>query len=150
MYQKPVEPLRWNNDLYKLSESHAKDTGPAGLTGHDDTNGDDLEERVAKVGGTTGSLGENFSYGFSNAKDVILQLLIGSRGQRYNVLSEDFQIMGSYSGPHAKWKTMSGILYSWDFIDSVKDYNLIESNLAKYLSAPIENFPNPPSYLRYS
>jgi uncharacterized protein YkwD len=124
------------------------------LTGHENTNGEGLSERVEKIGGSTGSLAENLDYGLSSAKDVVLQLLIDAgiknRGQRTNILSNSFQMMGAYSGPHAKWDTMSSIIYTWDFIDSPKDYALIESNLEKFLAAPVEDFPNPSGYIRYT
>ena len=59
-------------------------------------------------------------------------------------------MMGAYSGPHAKWNTMSCIIYTWDFINSPADYKLIEQNLEKFLAAPVENFPNPASYVRFT
>jgi uncharacterized protein YkwD len=75
------------------------------LIGHDSTDGSDLNERVAKIGGTTGSLSENLDYGMSSAKDVVLQLLIdakdSSRYQRDIIMSDSFKMMGAYSGPHA-------------------------------------------------
>lgn len=58
--------------------------------------------------------------------------------------------MGSFSGPHAKWDTMSCMLYSWDFISPAKDFEKIEANLSKFLAEPIEDFPNPSSFVSFS
>ena len=131
-----------------------KDAGAAGLIGHDGTNGDDLNERVAKVGGTTGSLGENLDYGMSTAKDVVLQLLIDAnaknKAQRDNILSNSFKMMGAFSGPHSDSNTMSSIIYTYDFINNPVTFALVESNIQKFLKAPVNNFPNPTGYVRYT
>ena len=133
MYQKPLKPLIWNHNLYNLCIDHVNDTGKTGSKSHENSKGIDLNERVQKVGGTTGSLGENLSFGYTDAKEIVLELLIDvgfkTRGHRYNILNKDFQMMGAYSGPHANTETMSCMIYTWDFIDSPKDYATIQSNL---------------------
>ena len=64
--------MQWNPDLYNICKDHVADSGATGTMSHKAANGDDLNERVAKVGGSTGSLGENLSYGFSDSKEVVL------------------------------------------------------------------------------
>lgn len=58
--------------------------------------------------------------------------------------------MGAYSGPHAKWDTMSCMLFTWDFISPQKDFETIEANLQKFLTEPVLDFPNPSSFVSFS
>ena len=57
--------------------------------------------------------------------------------------------MAAYSGLHSKYDIMSCIDYAWDFLP-IKEYNIIETNLKKFLDAPVNNFPNPANYVKYT
>jgi hypothetical protein len=60
--------------------------------------------------------GENLSYGDETGKDVILSLIIddgeGDRGHRNNIFDPKYKQMGTFSGKHKKYETMSCIDYA--------------------------------------
>ena len=65
---KPMRPLTFNEKIYHLTKYHAKDMGKHGKEGHNSTNGDTFEERTSEF-----RAGENCSYGYNNALDIVFQ-----------------------------------------------------------------------------
>jgi uncharacterized protein YkwD len=60
-----------------------------------------------------------------DAKEVLLQLLVDdgsqSRGHRKNVLNDEFNWMGCYTGEHSDMKTMTVITYAAGYVPNGAD-----------------------------
>ena len=83
--------------LCKTSAFHADDMGKTGKIGHASTDGTGCTQRIRKsYSGST--IGENCSYGYSAALDIVMQLLIDEGipdcGHRENILDSEFTAMG--------------------------------------------------------
>ena len=119
----PVPPISIPRvpGLSLAADSHAKDLGMCGSTGHVGSDGSTMAERVAQHGQWIGHVGENISYGCADAAGIVTQLLIddgvASRGHRHNLLKDSFRVVGLGLRPH---KT-----YAWccvlDFADGFKE-----------------------------
>ncbi len=96
--------------LTRAARDHAKDQAHSGRTGHDGANGSTMTERIERYGQWTGLCGENISYGYNNARRIVIQLLVDdgvpSRGHRESFLNPQFSLIGTACGKHAKFKYM--------------------------------------------
>lgn len=86
-----------NEQLCKAAESHANDIGPEGKTQHESTDGTSFADRVRSFY-AGGSIGENMSFGHSDALKIVRQLLIDkgveSLGHRKNILNDKYCRIG--------------------------------------------------------
>jgi uncharacterized protein YkwD len=104
--------------LSLAAKDHAADTGPAGQTGHTGTNGSTLVDRTNKHGKRQGSssVGENISYGYNVAREIVIQLLVDdgvpSRGHRENIMNGRFTQAGTSIAPHKVYKNMCVVVYA--------------------------------------
>lgn len=119
--QKPLTALKYVEGLSLAARDHAEDTGPKGLTGHDGSDGSDADKRVKRYGEWEKTSGENISYGFSDARLIVLQLIIDDgvpgRGHRTNIFNKDFHVAGIACGQHRTFSNMCVI----DFAGGYKD-----------------------------
>ena len=81
-------------DLTRIAQGHAEESGRTGHTGHKD-----FEKRFDPyIGKPYSSVAENCSYGFSDAVGIVIQLLVDdgvkSLGHRENTLNEEFNSVG--------------------------------------------------------
>ena len=102
--------------LCKCAAEWVNVSGPQGTVGHDSN----ISARFKKYC-TYATLGENCSYGYSTAQDIVAELLIDdgveTRGHRQNILSASFTYVGVAIGNHKKYKTMCCI----DFASGYKE-----------------------------
>ncbi|MBO4640463.1 MAG: CAP domain-containing protein [Treponema sp.] len=112
----PLPELTMADGLYKCAKEWVDVSGPQGIVGHD-TN---LGTRFQKYCKYT-TVGENCSYGYSTAKEIVAELLIDdgveTRGHRQNILASAFTHAGAAVGSHKKYKTMCCI----DFASGYKE-----------------------------
>ena len=75
--------------LCEASEFHANDTGKAGITGHNSSDGTSFSQRLRRYT-SAGALAENCDYGLNDALSIVCDLLIdegvASLGHRKNIL----------------------------------------------------------------
>lgn len=94
---KPVDGLCISAKVY------AADMGSTGKVGHNSSDGTNCFERIGRYF-ECGSEGENCSYGYNQAIDIVMQLLIDdgvpSLGHRQNILNKDYYSMGISIKPH--------------------------------------------------
>lgn len=90
----------------KLSEGtayHANDMGKKGDTGHDSSDGTDCFVRIKRFY-KGGYMAENCSYGYGDALNIVMQLLIddgvSSKGHRFNILGKPYKQIGISIRPH--------------------------------------------------
>jgi len=97
------------------------DQGPRGNTGHVGTDGSQPWDRVARYGDWEGEIAENVAYGFDNARDVVVQLIVDDgvrgRGHRVNIFNAEFLIVGVSCGHHVRYGTVCVITYSVGYVE---------------------------------
>jgi len=91
-------------DLTAVAQGHARKSGEKGTTGHSD-----FKKRFDPLlGNPYTQVGENCSYGYEQAIDIVISLLIDegikSLGHRNNILSKDFNSIGVAIRPHKKFR----------------------------------------------
>ena len=101
----PLPELESASGLTKCAKEWVKVSGPKGFIGHDRN----IASRFKKYC-TYATLGENCSYGYPTAEEIVIGLLIDDgvegRGHRENILSAAFTHAGAAIGTHKKYKTM--------------------------------------------
>jgi len=107
---KPVGALSPSQGMSRAAQDHVRDQGPSGSTGHRGNDGSRMSERVNRYGRWSGKIGENISYGRSDARDVVIQLIVDdgirSRGHRKNMFDPEFRLVGLACGDHAGYGVM--------------------------------------------
>jgi hypothetical protein len=95
--------------IFKAAEYHANDMGSKGITGHNSSDGTGFFDRMKHFMGTEYYLSENCSYGYSNALDIVCNLLldngIPSLGHRKNILNPEQNMAGVSIRPHSEYET---------------------------------------------
>lgn len=101
---KGLSPLKSQRDLTQAALGHALKSGKQGKVGHQgfDKRFDPL------MGNPYMHVGENCSYGYESARDIVLSLLIDEgikdHGHRHNILSVDFNSVGVAIRPHRSYR----------------------------------------------
>ena len=107
---KPVGFLQLSNGLSRAAADHVADIGPKGLMSHDGSAGEDMQGRIARYGARFDYLGETISFGPSEARAVVIDLLVDDgvpgRGHRKILLDPRFRFVGAACGSHAVYRTM--------------------------------------------
>jgi uncharacterized protein YkwD len=92
-------------ELHRCAKEWVEVSGPSGYLGHDEK----LGARFNKYCRWT-TIGENCSYGLSDAKEIVIQLLVddgvSTRGHRDKILSAAFTHAGAAIGSHKQYRTM--------------------------------------------
>jgi uncharacterized protein YkwD len=88
----------------------AQDQGSTETTGHTGNDGSSMSTRIERYGRWDGYVAENISYGFNEARHIVIALLIDdnvpSRGHRKNLLDNTFNHVGVTIGPHHRYRAM--------------------------------------------
>lgn len=109
---KKMAAFEFETGLYQAADWFVQYQAKSGAIGHDSsvqgyrTPGD----RISQFGIWNGSWGENISYGYNEARAIVVQLLIDDgvpgRGHRKNILNPSFKKIGIATGSHAKYRFM--------------------------------------------
>jgi uncharacterized protein YkwD len=90
-------------DLYKIAEGHAIKSGKSGHTGHQG-----FDARFKPVMKKYNSVAENCAYGYDQAIDIVIRLLIDKDikdlGHRVNMLSPEFNSIGVSIQAHKTYR----------------------------------------------
>ena len=117
---KPISPLSPQKGLVQAARDHIKDQGVTGEIGHTGSDGSSLESRLNRYGKWNNSAGENISYGYDEARKIVVSLLIDdgvpSRGHRKNLLNKSFNFVGVDVGPHRLYKNMAVMEFAGAYI----------------------------------
>ncbi|RPI41751.1 MAG: hypothetical protein EHM46_06030 [Bacteroidetes bacterium] len=99
-----VAPLIPREDLSAVAQGYAVSSGQSGYVGHKDFN----NRYGPLMGNPYSQVGENCSYGFDQAIDIVLMLLIDEGvkdlGHRNNILNAGFNSAGVAIRPHKKYR----------------------------------------------
>ena len=99
-----LTPFKPERDLSAIAQEHARSSGEQGITGHEG-----FKKRFEPLmGNPYQHVGENCSYGYERAIDIVLSLLIDegikSLGHRNNILAPDFNSVGVAIRPHKTYR----------------------------------------------
>jgi len=118
--QRPLDPLQSTPGLMMSARAHVADQGATGAIGHRGSDGRSPWSRMAKQGQWTGPAGENISYGFSDARAIVVTLIVDQgvpdRAHRRNIFREDFKVAGVACGPHPRYGAMCVIDFAGGFV----------------------------------
>ena len=118
--QRPLEPLQSTQGLAMSARQHVTDQGQTGEIGHRGTDGGSPWSRMAKWGQSTGRMGENISYGYADARTIVVTLIVdqgvANRSHRRNIFTPDFKVAGAACGPHARYGAMCVIDFAGGFV----------------------------------
>lgn len=97
-------PLQPERDLSEAARGHASKSGQTGRVGHQDFN----KRFDPLMGNPYTHVGENCSYGYESAMDIVISLLIDEgvkdHGHRKNILSLSFNSVGVAIRPHKSYR----------------------------------------------
>jgi uncharacterized protein YkwD len=109
-HSRPVSCLSPRKGLTLAARDHAHDQGKTGATGHTGSDGSSMVSRMNRYGQWDLFAGENISYGYGEARKIVISLLIDdgvpSRGHRKNLLNNSFNVVGVDIGPHPEYRDM--------------------------------------------
>lgn len=95
--------LQSEKDLYEIAKGHAEISGKRGTTGHQR-----FDKRFNPVIDKYNSVAENCAYGYSEAMNIVLELLIdegiSSLGHRKNILNSDYNSIGVSIKKHKSYR----------------------------------------------
>ncbi len=119
--QRPLNALQCAPGLEMSARKHVADQGAAGGRGHRGTDGSDPWSRMARTGRWTGREGENISYGYGDARTIVVTLIVDqgvpNRGHRRIIFCPDFTVAGAARGPHARYGAMCVIDFAAGFAE---------------------------------
>ena len=119
--QRPLDPLQSTAGLMMSARQMVAEQGPSGAIGHRGTNGSTPWSRMAQCGQWTGRAGENISYGYSDARTIVVTLIVDQgvpdRGHRRNIFCRAFKVAGAACGPHSRYGSMCVIDFAGAFSD---------------------------------
>lgn len=101
---KGLKPLIPEEDLTSIAQGHANESGKTGHVGHKD-----FDKRFEPfMGNPYKSVGENCSYGFNQAIDIVITLMIDdgvkNLGHRINTLKPEFNSVGVAIREHKRYR----------------------------------------------
>jgi uncharacterized protein YkwD len=112
----PVGMMKPHKALCLSAQLLAKDQSRKGTTGHTSSNGNNMVQRIHKFDKTINEVGENCSYGPSEARAIVIQLLVDdgvpSRGHRENILNGMFSFCGVAIDTHPVFRYVCVIDYA--------------------------------------
>jgi len=121
---KPAKVLIPVYGLSAAAKYHQNDQSTSGGTGHISSDGKKPPDRIEMYGKWSGQVAENIDYGSSDARKIVISLLIddgiSSRGHRRNILNPLFEYAGVACGEHTKYKGVCVIDFAQKFTDYVK------------------------------
>ena len=102
--------------LSRAAFDHVTETGRRGLVDHSN-----FQKRIDRYGTWSGAIGEDISYGRSEAREVVFDLIVddgvADRGHRKSLLDTRWRYVGIACGFHARYGTMCVL----DFASSYRD-----------------------------
>jgi len=121
MRQEPLDPLQTAPGLVESARMQADDQAVTGEIGHRSSDGSTPFSRMARTGQWMGHVGENISYGYADARSIVVTLIVDQgvpgRGHRRNIFPRDYRVAGAACGPHARWGAMCVIDFAGGIVE---------------------------------
>ena len=113
--QRSLPAYEYSKELSEAAEDHVNDIGKNGLTTHEGSDGTNLTDRIEKYVEWDGACAENIDFGFVEADNIIINLLIDDgikeRYQRKNLFSSIYKYCGISIGKHRDFNTCTVLVY---------------------------------------
>lgn len=120
-----IPDLKPSIALTKAARDHVADIGPKGLNSHNGSDNSSPWDRIARYGQWSGKAGENIQYGYDDAIDIVVNLLVDehtpSRGHRKNILSKEYNYIGTALGEHKKYQYVSVMDFAGEITEKKED-----------------------------
>jgi uncharacterized protein YkwD len=109
----PLPLLTASAALALAADEHCRDQAHSGGVGHQGQDGSNSFARVARHGRVDGLFGEVIGYGWSTAREIVIDLLVddavANRGHRRALLRPQFAQAGAACGAHPRFGVMCTI-----------------------------------------
>lgn len=119
---KPLKPLSPSPGMSRAAQDHADDQSRSGETGHEGSDGSEAPQRMARYGRWLERAGENIAYGYGDARETVMQLIIDdgypSRGHRKNFFTPEFRRIGVGCAPHRKYRRMCTMTLAGGYLEA--------------------------------
>jgi len=119
MRQAPLAPLESVPGLIASARIHVADQSATGTIGHRDSDGAGPVQRIERCGVWSGCAGEDISYGYADARTIVVTLIVDQgvpgKGHRRNIFSRDFRVAGAACGGHPRYGSMCVIDFAEGF-----------------------------------
>jgi uncharacterized protein YkwD len=117
--QKPLPPLSWSPGLAAAAAELAEEQGESGATGHIGRQSRGPQERVERHGKWERQMAENIAYGPTDARSMVLQLIIDdgvrNRGHRKTIFTPALGTAGVACGSHPQFGSVCVIDFAGAF-----------------------------------
>jgi uncharacterized protein YkwD len=122
--------MRLSDGLTRAASDHVRDQGPTGGVGHRGSDGSNSLIRISRHGRSSGRSGEVIDYGWTNARDVVVDLLIddgiADRGHRRSILDPRYSLAGVSCGGHSRYRIMCVVEMAERFRDDASDITVAQ------------------------
>ena len=117
---RPQSPFTLSPGMCRASSDHCADQ-VGGRKGHDGSDRSNPGARISRYGEWGGAWGENLSYGKTNARDIIVGLIIDdglpARKHRKNIFNPKYNVAGAAFGPHATYRTVCSMDFAGSYVE---------------------------------
>lgn len=128
----PVAPLVWSDGISRAALSHVLDVGARGRRGHYGSRGESPWKRMARFGEQRGQVAENITYGWHDARSIVMSLIIDdgvrSRAHRRNLFGANFRVAGLAAGAHAQAGTVCVLNFAGGFVEAGRERVAVQSS----------------------
>jgi uncharacterized protein YkwD len=119
-HARPQPSLSLSLGMCRAAADHCLDQA-GGRRGHDGSDRSSPGTRISRYGEWLGGWGENIAYGKTNARDIIMALIIDdgqpARKHRKNIFNSKFNCAGAAYGPHAVYRTVCSIDFAGSYVE---------------------------------
>jgi uncharacterized protein YkwD len=119
-HTRPQAPLSLSAGMCRAAADHCADQ-VGGRRGHDGSDRSNPGSRISRYGQWSGGWAENIAYGKTNARDIIVALIIDdgqpARKHRKNIFNPKWNVTGAAFGPHAIYRTVCSMEFAGGYSD---------------------------------
>jgi uncharacterized protein YkwD len=127
----PLPPLTLSEGMCQSAADHCADQA-GGAMGHDGSDRTNPGARMSRYGTWSVLWGENISYGKTNARDIVLALIIDdglpARKHRKNIFNPSFNFAGAGYGPHARYRFVCTTDFAGGYVENGRRDALVARN----------------------
>ncbi|MGH8094966.1 MAG: CAP domain-containing protein [Chthoniobacterales bacterium] len=117
---RPIEPLTLSAGLSMAAAEHVTDQA-SGAFGHAGSDQSGPGERIGRHGIWSGRWGEDISYGYRTARNIVIVLIVDDgrleRGHRKIIFDPAFHCAGAAVGPHARYRAVCSIDFAGGYVE---------------------------------
>ncbi len=119
-HTRPLTSLSASPGMSRAAAEHVTDQSDGAL-GHGGSDRSNPAQRLNRHGNWSGYWGENISYGKSNARDIVIALIVDdgqrARKHRKNIFNPAFNFAGAAVGPHARYRAVCSIEFAGGYAE---------------------------------